>query len=121
MSNLFCGEGVENSLDARSMSYQSRTMSSTARRVKAPRRKTEKSRPEPRVRADKLSVSLAVADVQWVTSRAKRLGTSVSAVIASALAEQRRAEARDALLSSLGDEDITEAQIAAARREAFGA
>ena len=75
----------------------------------------------PRVRADKLSVSLGVDDVQWVTRRAKRLGTSVSAVIAAALAEQRRAEARDALLSSLGDDDIAEADIAAARREAFGA
>jgi hypothetical protein len=73
-----------------------------------------------RTRADKLSVSLGVEDVQWVTRHARRLGTSVSAVIASALADQRRAEARDALLSSLGDKDITEADVLAARREAFG-
>lgn len=73
-----------------------------------------------RVRADKLSVSLGVEDVLWVTRQAKRLGTSVSAVIASALADQRRAEARDTLLASLGDNDITEADIRAARREAFG-
>jgi hypothetical protein len=73
-----------------------------------------------RVRADKLSVSLGVDDVQWVTRRAKRLGTSVSAVIASAVADQRRADARDTLLESLGDNDITEVDVLAARREAFG-
>ncbi len=73
-----------------------------------------------RVRADKLSISLGVDDVKWVTRRAKKLGTSVSAVIASALAEQRRAEARDALLSELGTSDISSADVEAARREAFG-
>jgi hypothetical protein len=84
------------------------------------RRTAGAARAEPRVRADKLSVSLGVEDVQWVTRRAKRLGTSVSAVIASALADQRRAEARDVLLASLGDADITDKDLAAARREAFG-
>lgn len=74
----------------------------------------------PRVRADKLSVSLGVEDVRWVTLRAKKLRTSVSAVIAGALAEQRRAEARDALLSELGSDDITAADLDAVRREAFG-
>lgn len=78
------------------------------------------SQPASRVRADKLSVSLGVEDVQWVTRQAKRLGTSVSAVIASALADQRRAEARDTLLAALGDKDISEADVRAARREAFG-
>lgn len=73
-----------------------------------------------RVRADKLSVSLGVEDVKWVTLRAKKLRTSVSAVIASALAEQRRAEARDALLRELGSDDITAADLDAVRREAFG-
>jgi hypothetical protein len=73
-----------------------------------------------RVRADKLSVSLGVEDVRWVTLRAKKLRTSVSAVIASALAEQRRAEARDALLLELGSDDITAADLDAVRREAFG-
>jgi hypothetical protein len=63
---------------------------------------------------------LGVEDVQWVTRQAKRLGTSVSAVIASALADQRRAEARDALLATLGDQDISQADIRAARRETFG-
>ncbi|MDB4986861.1 MAG: hypothetical protein JWN04_2039 [Myxococcaceae bacterium] len=86
-------------------------------RARAPARIASSSR----VRADKLSVSLAVEDVKWVTHRAKRLGTSVSAVIASALAEQRRAEARDALLSELGTGDISIADLEAARREAFDA
>jgi len=89
---------------------------------KKPRAPTEARAAVPsRVRADKLSVSLAVEDVKWVTHRAKRLGTSVSAVIASALAEQRRAEARDALLSELGADDISAADLDAARREAFEA
>ncbi|HTU63317.1 MAG TPA: hypothetical protein VMF89_32875 [Polyangiales bacterium] len=58
--------------------------------------------------------------MRWVTLRAKKLHTSVSAVIASALAEQRRAEARDALLLELGSDDITAADLDATRREAFG-
>ncbi|MEY4580588.1 MAG: hypothetical protein RL701_5291 [Pseudomonadota bacterium] len=82
--------------------------------------KASRSATPPRVRADKLSVSLGVEDVRWVTLRAKKLRTSVSAVIASALAEQRRAEARDALLTELGSDDITASDIDAARREAFG-
>lgn len=75
---------------------------------------------KPRVRADKLSISLGAEDVKWVTLRAKKLRTSVSAVVASALAEQRRAEARDALLVELGADDITAADLDALRREAFG-
>lgn len=82
--------------------------------------KASRAAAAPRVRADKLSISLGVDDVKWVTLRAKKLRTSVSAVIASALAEQRRAEARDALLSELGSDDITAADLDAARREAFG-
>jgi len=50
----------------------------------------------------------------------KSLGTSASAVIAGTLTEQRRAEARAALLRSLGENDISDADLAAARREAFG-
>ena len=82
--------------------------------------KASRAATAPRVRADKLSISLGVEDVRWVTLRAKKLRTSVSAVIASALAEQRRAEARDALLAELGSDDITAAHIDAVRREAFG-
>jgi hypothetical protein len=63
---------------------------------------------------------LGSEDVQWVTRRAKRLGTSVSAVIAAAVADQRRAEARAELLKQLGADDITDAEVTAARREAFG-
>jgi hypothetical protein len=107
-------------LDNESWSYQSGTMKRTARKTKASPPATAAPRTAARVRADKLSVSLGVEDVRWVTRQAKRLGTSVSAVIASALADQRRAEARDTLLASLGDEDITDADVLAARREAFG-
>lgn len=79
-----------------------------------------KSQPKSRTRAGKLSISLAADDVRWLSGRAKRLGTSVSAIVASAVADQRRAEARDALIASLGADDITDADVAAARREAFG-
>ena len=92
------------------MAKESRSKTGVSRTQAGPRR----------VRADKLSVSLGAEDVHWVTRRARALGTSVSAVIASALADQRRAEARDELLSALGDSDITKADVAAARREAFG-
>jgi|GEM_PF-6569523 len=55
------------------------------------------------------------------TSRpTKSLGTSASAVIAGALAKQHHTKARAALLRSLGENDITDADLAAARREAFG-
>ncbi len=84
-------------------------------------RAAKAAKPTSRVRTDKLSVSLGTEDVVWVTRRAKRLGTSVSAVIATALATQRRAEAQDTLLSLLGDDEVSEASVAAARREAFGA
>jgi len=83
-------------------------------------KKSARARPARRPRADKLSISLGVDDVKWATSRAKKLGTSVSSVIASAIAEQRRAEARDALLAELGAADITAADLEAARHEAFG-
>lgn len=73
-----------------------------------------------RMRADKLSISLGAEDVQWITLRAKRLGTSVSAVIAAAVADQRRAEARAELMELLGSDDLSDADLAAARREAFG-
>jgi hypothetical protein len=72
------------------------------------------------VRADKLSISLGAEDVRWLTRRAKRLGTSVSSVIAAAVADSRRAEARDRLLSLLGDADVRDADVVAARVEAFG-
>ena len=98
-------------------SHQSRTMAKTQAGKAA---KASRSSSKPRVRADKLSVSLGVDDVRWVTLRAKKLRTSVSAVIASALAEQRRAEARDALLLELGSDDVTAADLDAVRREAFG-
>lgn len=108
-------------IDSADWSHQSRTMSSTSRPTKSrSRATTSNTRGSVRARPDKLSISLGVDDVQWITRRAKRLGTSASAVIAGALAEQRRAEARGALLRALGEKDITDADLAAARREAFG-
>lgn len=72
----------------------------------------------PRDRRDKLSISLDPADVRWVTQKARAERTSVSAVLASAIAEQRRAEATARLLSLVGGSaDLTPAQLEAARRE----
>ncbi len=122
---------VFKALDLAAWSYPSRTMARTTRSKKPARavevrrgakpRAAKVAKPAPRVRTDKLSVSLGTEDVVWVTRRAKRLGTSVSAVIATALASLRRAEAQDTLLSLLGDDKVSEASVAAARREAFGA
>jgi len=73
---------------------------------------------QPRARRDKLSISLDPADVRWVTRRAKDLGTSVSAVLAEAIAEQRRAEAAGRLLLLLGGaDDLSPALIERARAE----
>jgi hypothetical protein len=72
------------------------------------------------VRTKKLNISLPSDDAQWVKRRAERLGSSASAVITAAIAAQRRAEARAELLELLGTDDITHAELAAARREAFG-
>jgi hypothetical protein len=52
-----------------------------------------------------------------VASSAAEVG---GAVIAVAVADQRRAEARAQLLELLGHDDITDADVAPARREAFG-
>jgi hypothetical protein len=72
------------------------------------------------MRVDKLSISLPPEDARWVASQAKALKTSVSSVISRAVADQRRAQARDELLSELGEDDISQADVAAVRREAFG-
>jgi hypothetical protein len=86
-----------------------------------PKKQSAPRAAKPRLRADKLSISLAAEDVRWITQRAKRLGTSVSSVIASAVADQRRAEAQAELLELLGGtDDISDADLAAMRREAFG-
>jgi len=94
--------------------------SATPQARKAKKRTARAAAAPKRARADKLSISLPVDDVRWLSHRARRLGTSVSAVISNALAEQRRAEARAELLEMLGDGDITDAYVRAARREAFG-
>lgn len=96
------------------------TAKAAARKKGSPRPSREAPAAPKRSRADKLSISLPIEEVRWLTRRAKRLGTSVSAVISVALAAERRAEARKALLGLLGEGDVTDADLDAARREAFG-
>ena len=93
-------------MSRRTRSRKPRVRAATARATAAPDRK--------------LSISLDSDDVQWVKRRAKYTGTSVSAVIGEAIAARRRAEARAELLEQLGTDDITDAELAAVRREAFG-
>ncbi len=88
---------------------------STSKRKAATRGNT--ARP-PRDRRDKLSISLDPTDVLWVTRKARRAGTSVSAVLAEAIAEQRRADATAELLGLLGGtSDLTPEELARARAE----
>jgi hypothetical protein len=103
------------------MSYQSRTMGKASTPKKATRARSTSPVQPARGRADKLSISLPPDDVKWITRRAKRLGTSVSAVVAAAVGDQRRAEAGAELLELLGGaDDVSDADLAALRREAFG-
>jgi hypothetical protein len=52
--------------------------------------------------AVKLSVSLETEQVRWLRAEAKRRRTSLSAVVSSAVAEERRARMREKLLVRLG-------------------
>lgn len=69
---------------------------------------------------EKISISLDRDDVAWAKKTAKKRKMSVSAVVAEALAQQRRAEARSRLLSELGDADISTDDVEAMRRELQG-
>lgn len=62
-------------------------------------------------------VSLAAEDVEWARQRAERDETSLSAVLTEALRRQRQSEARQRLLAELGTDDLTPADIDAARAE----
>ena len=66
---------------------------------------------------EKVSVSLAAEDVEWARQRAERDATSLSAVLTEALRRQRQSEARQRLLAELGTDDLTPADIDAARAE----
>jgi hypothetical protein len=66
---------------------------------------------------EKVSVSLAAEDVEWARQRAERDETSLSAVLTEALRRQRQSEARQRLLAELGTDDLTPADIDAARAE----
>lgn len=74
-----------------------------------------------RARAAKLSISLSAEDARWVSGQAERLGTSVSAVIADAVASERRSRALHRLIERLGGMDaITEEQLRETRAELSG-
>lgn len=66
---------------------------------------------------EKVSVSIAVEDLEWARGRARATHRSLSAVLAEALRRQRQSEARAQLLDELGTEDISDEDLAATRDE----
>lgn len=66
---------------------------------------------------EKVSVSLAVEDVEWARKRAEQDDMSLSAVLTEALRRQRQSEARRKLLAELGTDDLTQEELDAARAE----
>ena len=66
---------------------------------------------------EKVSVSLAVEDVEWARKKAEQDDKSLSAVLTEAIRRQRQSEARQRLLAELGTEDLTQADLDAARAE----
>jgi hypothetical protein len=70
---------------------------------------------------EKISISLPLEEIAWARERAEKAGTSVSAVVVEALANQRRAAAARRLLQSLGGtDDITQEEQAAVMAEWSG-
>jgi hypothetical protein len=65
----------------------------------------------------KLSVSLKAEDAKWARARARKLKTSLSAVLTEAIRRERQAEARRQLLDYLGGGDITPREAAAIEAE----
>jgi len=66
---------------------------------------------------EKVSVSLAVEDVEWARKKAEQDDKSLSAVLTEALRRQRQSEARRRLLAELGTDDLTPEDLEAARAE----
>jgi hypothetical protein len=66
---------------------------------------------------EKVSVSLAVEDVEWARKKAEQDDKSLSAVLTEALRRQRQSEARRRLLAELGTDDLTPEELEAARAE----
>ena len=66
---------------------------------------------------EKVSVSLASDDLEWARQKAAQDDKSLSAVLTEALRRQRQSEARRRLLAELGTDDITQADLDAARAE----
>lgn len=56
----------------------------------------------------KLSITIEEADLDWVRAEAKRLGKSVSAVVAEAVAQKRALRAQQRYLKSAGPIDEKE-------------
>lgn len=68
--------------------------------------------------AQKISISVDAADLQWLRRRAKRLGGNLSAVFAEATRLLRQREARERLLQRFGrDGDVTDAEANEIRRQ----
>jgi hypothetical protein len=53
----------------------------------------------------KLSITIEEADLKWVKAQAKRLGTSISAVVADAVAQKGAPHAQRRYLRSVGPVD----------------
>lgn len=66
---------------------------------------------------EKVSVTLAIEDVEWAREKAAESGKSFSAVVTEALRRQRQSEARRRLLVELGTDDLTPAELAAIEAE----
>jgi Arc/MetJ-type ribon-helix-helix transcriptional regulator len=70
-------------------------------------------------RSEKVSISLDGEALKWLRRRARRTGTSVSAVVAEAARMLQQSEARDALVKRFEREDgpFDEAELEAIREE----
>jgi len=66
---------------------------------------------------EKVSVSLAVEDLEWARQKAEQDDKSLSAVLTEALRRQRKAEALGRLLEELGTGDITQEDLDKVRAE----
>lgn len=56
----------------------------------------------------KLSITIEEADLKWVRAEAKRLGTSVSALVSDAVAQKRALRAQERYLKNAGPIDEQE-------------
>jgi hypothetical protein len=78
---------------------------------------TKSTPPPPAVQPTEAVVTLATEEFAWAQARAEREGKTVSAVVSEALRRERQSEARRCLLAELGTDDLTQADLDAARAE----